>query len=254
MHQDSPLVTDIAKATICHLIAKHENTTSSLRHPMSWQRKPKPPNFDEKWLQEFAHICFTQTPKTKITESLSRVKIVSFNYDRCLAQFTRVAIKLLYSLPDNEAAELSSALSITHAYGSLGSLDASAPNYFDFGASTMRKIPEIYKRIKTFTEGNIEGGTLAAIKSQVAECERIVLLGFGFHGQNIEILKNDPSLSNKDKVIIGTSLGIAEAAQKDLEFKLAKAFRGGTGTRARVILEPKGCRQLLEEYRHSLLA
>ena len=255
MRQDSQSVSYVAKAAIFQLIAEHECQSRSLKPFTRRSENQGAPNFDNTWLQQFAQICFTATPKDKIEESLRRVSIVSFNYDRCFAQFLRIAISLLYSIEFHQASELANSLVISHPYGSLGPLTKHSSDSFEFGDDDFQDAAAKSSRIRTYTEGVIEKDVLSLIKLQVSAAERIVFLGFGYHGQNIDILRCDPSLTNIKKQIIGTSIGIADAARKDLELKLRIALQGtGKGAYPDILFEPKDCRQLLEEYRHSLLA
>lgn len=97
--------------------------------------------------------------------------------------------------------------------------------------------------IRTFNEGAGPDKTFAEF---VSWAERIVFLGFGFHGQNIRLLA--PEQAAKPQIILGTTKGLRGAAIHDLKQSLKKAFR----TEA-VELHDLDCFHLLEEFRHLLV-
>jgi hypothetical protein len=258
MRQDNPLVNEVAKAAIVQIIAWHEAKEPRLQALRRQRHGSTTPNFDNSWLQEFAHICFTGTPKAKLDENLSRVSFISFNYDRCVSQFIRIAIELLYSAEPEEAARLAQTALILHPYGSLGSLAENSRDRFDFGKLPGSNLSALTARIRTFTEGLNEENALLKIKNQVAAADRIVFLGFGYHQQNLDILTVDPTTSKRHRTILGTSMGISDSARLDLNDKLNLAIQGASKSVSAMfsspILEAKDCRQLLEENRHSLIA
>jgi hypothetical protein len=64
---------------------------------------------------------FEGVSKSALKSALRRFSIISFNYDRCIEQFIRVAIENLYSLKASEADEIASGLQVIHPIWVIGS-------------------------------------------------------------------------------------------------------------------------------------
>ena len=69
----------------------------------------------------------------------------------------------------------------------------------------------------------------------------IVFLGFGFHPQNIELLR--PTNVSGTKFVYGTAIGISGSANIAVSNQLSAALKA-----TEVRLEDKTCYQLLDEY------
>ena len=256
LRRKDPCIGDVAKAAIAKIILNKERNCI-LREQVNEPTR-EVTAFDKTWLQEFAQICFEGVEPEGIEEALSRVSIVSFNYDRSLEQFVRIALRDLYSLDEEEAATRAQSLIVTHPCGSLGPLPSpGVTNTLQFGGSGNPSYAQIAKNIKTFTEQSVEEEVLSQIRSQVADAETIVFLGFGYHRQNIDLLS--PAERPKTaKQILGTAKDVSVESQSIVKDQLVAAMQA---RRKPVIenstyypqLQEIDCGSLLSRHRLSLL-
>lgn len=249
MRKAEPGLAICAKTTIASIILEIEQKIVELRYDKL--SRGHAASFDGKWHQQFAQICFEDVTQGDLPEALSRVSIISFNYDRSFEQFVRVAMMQLYALEWNAAVELSNHLVVTHPYGSLSALPGSNQMpVLEFGLEQVNNLLPIAKQIKTFTERVTEQNTLLAISRQIQKAETMVFLGFGYHKQNVDLL--DPKTLTKVRQIFGTAVGVASAAREDVVSRLEIAFRrkhsNGDILHSMVKLENMDCLKLLEEY------
>lgn len=77
------------------------------------------------------------------------------------------------------------------------------------------------EKIKTFTEQVEDEALQRGIGDSIREADRIVFLGFGYHRQNIELLK---SVGKKNVQILGTSLGMSRTDEEVVADELERVF------------------------------
>lgn len=228
IRRDNELVPVIAKHAIAEVISHHEKYCAI------------PNALDETWHQEFLQMLFQGTGKEAIADALSRVTVVSFNYDRSIQCVVLMALQGLFSLNESEALK---DFRVLYPYGSLGDL-ASVP----YG-----NLPNIDQlSIKTFTEAT-DDKTRELVCSVVAQAEHMVFLGFGFHPQNMALLLEGVT-DIRDREIIGTSLGMAPKSKTAAEDTIKRSLSlDGTIGRVTVEFEDVECRELLARHQYSLL-
>ncbi len=250
-------IINVGKAAIAHLIYKYEKRAAVLHGPLPTRPTPLSTRFDGKWVQRFAEICFERCEEKDLPEALSRVTFISFNYDRCIEQFVRLAISALYSVEFVEAGKLvDEHLTVLHPYGVLGKLTSKD---FQNDAYVLPARP-MATNIKTFTEQHDDQSTLNAIGDELKSAENVVFLGYGFHKQNIDILCL--KTNNTPKRIIGTAKGLSNTARDVTKMNLERAFKRDHDDEiysvnkaiVTVDLFDLDCTQLLDEERLSLIA
>lgn len=228
---DNPEIEKIAKLTILHSILKAEGS-SALRT----NRNNEDIDFDnieKTWIRVFFRICFDKVDKQAIAEALQRVTIICFNYDRCIQQFMIYAMARLYSITQEEALDLLQNLTIIHPYGSVGDLHSKTRKSIPFGCSPNSDLLEQFNNIKTFNEQIQDAELITQIKSSVKQARNVVFLGFGFHSQNMEILKEIGNPASKKA--FSTSFGLSDPDKIEIDHKVRKsiglstAFSIGTG-------------------------
>ena len=240
-HRDD--VARVAKAAIAWIISGYEQKAAARIAPKS---RDDSVEIDTTWHQIFIEDLFANCQPNQLSEALSRVQIISFNYDRCVQQVVLVALSRLYQLTDEQVHNHLTQLQVHYPYGSLGDI-TDARGRSTFGDRTSWRAAAT--KIRTFGESE---GVNVQISEVCAKADRIVFLGFGFHQPNIELLA--PKKSSKTKQIFGTSLGLEPAAQQAVKGKLAATFRNSkTHTEAITELKATTCRGLLDEYRLALV-
>ncbi|MFZ4166989.1 hypothetical protein [Brevundimonas sp. NPDC058933] len=126
-------------------------------------------------------------PLNRMDYAFSRLKVINFNYDRCLEQFMTRAV-MDYSGTDlRRAQEIVSQATILHPYGSLGPLTSKA----DFGQKLdWIDIKAVSENIRTFSE-EIGSKEHTDIKSLASSASRLVFMGCAYHRQNLDLIRPD---------------------------------------------------------------
>lgn len=196
------------------------------------------------------HVSFFKLIKQGIRRGdihhlFNRLGFIVFNYDRCLEYFLHHAICAAYSVSHEESLEVLEKLPIYHPYGLVG-----APGWTEgglgYGGREGRK-PEALlasaEKVRTYTEQKHDPGTLHAMRDLVERANTIIFLGFGFHRQNMELLK--PERRSSATSVFATASGISDP-NRDI---MAKRIETMIGSRPdRFYLEDIKCAPLIEKY------
>jgi hypothetical protein len=203
----------------------------------------------EKWFGRFWQAISERVAVSEIDALFKNISFVSFNYDRCLELFLEHAIVNYYGVEETKATELLQKLKIFHPYGTVGSLPWQQGNgdIVGFAADDRTDLWAAADRLKTFTERIEEGEELLTMRDAIASAECLVFLGFGFHEQNLSLLRRTSGLP---ATIYATTMGISKSDQAYLRAILERIFNGTTADRMRLL--DGTCADLFEEYRLSL--
>ncbi len=138
------------------------------------------------WESRFLQIAVKESRRQDISKLFANVTIIDFNYDRVLPHYLYWALQRDLEIPKDLAAECVKTLTILHPYGCLGKLEwEEMERAVPFGANQGNLLP-IASRIFTYTEGqNLERSRIQYV---IGKAEAIIVIGFGFHGQNIKIV------------------------------------------------------------------
>lgn len=252
MRGAEPDIVECGKAAIAHLLLRKEVDCNGLRADGTHFSRLGAASFDGKWLQTFAEICFQDCRREEIPEALSRIRVISFNYDRCFEQFVRIAIAKLYNIDFEEADAICVGHLVgLHPYGCLGSLSLrmGRDDYVMFGDETPRCPIKLSGQLRTFTEST-QSDYRPRAEGILEQANTIVSLGFGYHSQNLELLRITGRHGRKR--FLGTSMGLSEAATRITEQNLVRVLAEG-GDGLSVELYPCSCFELLNQHRLSLV-
>jgi hypothetical protein len=155
------------------------------------QRKIDFPSLENTWYLPFFRTLTENCKADDLLERFSTITLVIFNYDRCIEHFLIHALMGYYRLPESEAAKIISNLKIIHPYGTVGSLswqDRESSTCMDYGGEIQaHQLIKYAERIRTFTEG-AHSDQMDQLRSNMANADRLVFLGFAFHRLNMELL------------------------------------------------------------------
>lgn len=150
------------------------------------------------------------------------ISFVTFNYDRCIERYLRLAFQHIMNLSAPDAATLVNAIPIVHVYGSLGDLPDEHGNGGVLFGPSKDFIKKSAGSIRTFTEG-AEEGLLTMAQDLIKKSTNIVFLGFGFDHMNVAAIFDQPARANPAALspqrIIGTGMGVG---LREREFFRAK--------------------------------
>jgi hypothetical protein len=164
---------------------------------------------DSSWAGQFLELAIGQATLAQIENLFKNVTVIDFNYDRVLPEYLHSALQRRFDLPFDTATRCVAGLRILHPYGSIGALPwQDDSGTIEFGASNC-DLNEIAKRIRTYTEES-EGSEISTIKDVVDAARVFVVLGFGFHSQNMEILDAKQSGGVPARQVFATALGISD--------------------------------------------
>jgi hypothetical protein len=172
------------------------------------------------WYNGFFQLLSERVALGEIDHIFDNVTFISFNYDRCIEQYLYFALQNYYSLSPEKTKELMAKVRILRPYGSIGPLPLQVPQSVGvaFGLPNSNGIPygsesgnilDMATQIKTFTEQVEDRVALNAIKSAIQQAETLVLLGFGFHPQNLELIA--PKLPSMTERVFATAKGISKS-------------------------------------------
>lgn len=226
-HSDDPDIIEFGKLAIAAAMLDAERAC-----PLNDNDVDRHFGMDFSKMSKVWHLKLTQmlTQGAKVSEVpkiISKISFISFNYDRCIAQFLMKSLSSYFSIDESETADLLAELKILHPYGSLGELPwQEGVLKTTFGSESYGDhLIEISKNIKTFTEQIESEDTLDAIKSEIESADTIVFLGFGFHKQNLELI--EPREICNIKSVLGTCSGISDSDREIIANEIARDFLSG---------------------------
>jgi hypothetical protein len=146
-------------------------------------------NLDKTWFTEFGSMLVEGVPLSKVDLIFKDIKIICFNYDRCIEEFLAYWLSSVYAVELSRSRDIVKTLRILRPYGGIGPLPSNDTNGIAFGDNEFTgNIFDISANIKTFSEQVEEGMLLHDINTAVEEAETIIFLGFGFIRENIELI------------------------------------------------------------------
>jgi len=181
--------------------------------------------FPEVWATEFLSMAIGSLKKGEVEEAFSKVTIINFNYDRAIEHFLFLTLTTQFKLTEAEAVRAILKLKIIRPYGAVAPLPWQ-PGGTDvsFGAEFGKdheKLFAIAENIKTYTE-QANAHVQPEIQAAIQRSRVIVILGFGFHQQNMVLLK---AASPDGKRIFATVLDIDRENYENLARNIANTFQ-----------------------------
>jgi hypothetical protein len=212
---------------------------------------------NKSWMLEFCRTLLDGRTIEEVNNLFDGISFIIFNYDRCVEQFLFHAIQRCYGLRVDAASEALRSLKIIHPYGSLGPLpwqDREFGVAFGGGIHDEADILSLSSRIRTLYEQEQEQSDFRAIQTIVEAAEIIVCLGFGYHPQNLEMLK--PAGETALRRIYGTAYGESEAGVEAIRERLLAVVGNNVirSTHHVKVHNEMRCADLVREYTRVLSA
>ena len=184
-----------------------------------------PPSWS--WLGELFRLLVAERGYKEFISAIKNITFISFNYDRCIAQFLIHAASDYFSCDNSQKEEILASLKIIHPYGSLGELTIPSYGTNGFGDEVSgEQLAEISLKIRTFTEGLVSSELSDEIGEAFSMSELAIFLGFGFLPLNMRLLFE----ARKFQInrVIGTSKGISEESVGIIREELFSALITGS--------------------------
>ncbi len=228
------------------LKAEHKCTLFNEFDPQT----PKLEKAKESWLHTFFSMAISSLTYETIEKAFANVTIIDFNYDRSFEFYILGALQTKTGLSENMAKSILNKLRIIKPYGSLGQLFP-ADNAASFGENIAHDYVRLFAisdSIRTYTEHNFSTEIQQSICKAIEASQAIVFLGFGFHDQNMKLLKIDNS--SVLRKVFATVKGINSYNHNFLQQTLQATLRNSEGP----MLIDCTARQLLKNLRISIIA
>ena len=244
-HDNDTMILGSGKLAIAHFICQAEAKSILRLTP----RVPGdlPIQGTDTWLYQFGLLVTSGVPRSQVEKSLDNLSIVSFNYDRSIEHFLPYAMVVAFGMQLKEAQEIVSAkLNIVHPYGTVGRLPwqkGEAPDC-EWGTEQPWNIHNLAQQIRTSAEIQRDHQMLLKIRGMVSSSKRIVMLGFGFQPQNVDILI-DYSMSH-DPELIATVYGLSPTNRISVT-RMLKRKTGIEDDELLLIMNAK-CFELMRDY------
>lgn len=215
-HRTDAHIAQVAKLSIAARILEAEKGSALHVDKSNSYNRLDFNRLENTWFRRIFSLLSENCTHEEFADRLSHLTIVSFNYDRCFDQFLYHALLTYYSLDSQKAAEIASAVTVLHPYGSVGKMPfrAGAPTV-DFGAELdSDSLLRSAKSIKTFTESTEDAEQeIAEIRECVAKAQALVYLGFAFHPQNMGLLYGTTRPPERSRTcnVFATAYGISDS-------------------------------------------
>lgn len=230
-HQDEPDLVFCGKAAIARVILDAEGSSSmyadATSQSVDWDR------LGQTWYPQLWKTLSQGVSKSDIDKIFKNVSFVVFNYDRCVELFLLASLQNHFNLDLAHARSLVNSVPILHPYGSLGPMvwqHTTDPTLsIGFGEQRLgSQLVHTAGQIRTFSEQVTEITTLASIQQLMAGAERVVILGFAYHDQNMPLLF-DPVQKQVTAEVYGTTQGLPGRDIGHIKSAIVQSFRPQAG-------------------------
>lgn len=207
-HDTDPLIVACGKLAIVHFLCQAE--AKSILRLTPRMAGDLPIQGTETWLYQLGQLVTSGVPRSQVERCLDDLSIVCFNYDRSIEHFLPHAMVMAFGMSLSEAQAIVAArLRIYHPYGTIGRLpwQPGETAEVEWGTEQPWNIHNLAAGIRTWGEVMRDHQSLMQLRGAVSNARRLVILGFGFQPQNMEMLV-DYSLSH-DPEVIATVCGMS---------------------------------------------
>jgi hypothetical protein len=185
------------------------------------------------WLGQVVRSINPGVRRRDLADVLSNAVFITFNYDRCIeAYIFQYAVNTL-NMDPTAAKEFVGSIPIVHVYGSLGNLNGLS----GFGKVDPYWLAQAAAGIRTYTQA-LEEKHQKTIHEAVNGAEKLLLLGIGYHPQNLQILFGDRWTGGAK--IWGTTEGLRPRIQERVQ-----AYFSGPTVAESVRFEPSSASQMI---------
>ncbi len=201
-HNSDPLILTCGKLAIAHFICQAESKSTLRVTPRI--EGDLPLQGAENWLYQLAMLVTSGVPRSQAERCLDDLSIICFNYDRSIEHFLPHAFVMAFGMSLQEAQRLVGAkLKVLRPYGSVGRLPWQPGDTPDneWGTENPWNIHNLAGNIRTLSEQQNNRQLIMGMQTAVASAKRLILLGFGFQPQNIDLLF-DRGLSHQPEVLM----------------------------------------------------
>ena len=154
----------------------------------------------------------------------NKIKFITFNYDRSLQQYLYLKALGFFGRSKKETGDILKQIPIYHIYGKLGrlpweekesdSIEENDYKLLHFSLPDLKdkdKLTNIAKSLINYHEGQNDEDLTKNIRNAFLGAENIFFLGFGYHKQNIEVLRpTSDGPYGRVEYVSGTIFGLGD--------------------------------------------
>jgi hypothetical protein len=194
------------------------------------------------WIEQMFSMAVSNLKQSELRYAFNNITFINFNYDRCLEQYLLWSLQRL-GVDEGTSAEVVEGLKIIRPYGTLGSSLPGRPTYLAYGYGGHVNTFDLVSRIRTYTESALHDKQ--QLEQIVLNAGLFVILGFGFHPQNLDLLAVSQNVANRERTrLMATVRGIHQANLDVLRSKLQGALRIGDLIELHSMTTPEMLQQL----------
>ncbi|MCJ7482255.1 MAG: hypothetical protein MUO31_04755 [Thermodesulfovibrionales bacterium] len=214
---------EIGKMVMSKILVDRERIGNLFMNQKSVTGSPHSYPIDGDWLAYlFNNLMDTDFEKF----CKNNVQFITFNYDRTIESYFYDALKYSFGKSDEQVVEVMKNIKIVHVHGQLGFLpwqktQAEHIRKYSPGPRDLEEMIEDLKiaaaEIKIIHEANTESAEFLEARAILKNASSILFLGFGYAPRNIERLKLQVDIRNKN--IWGTCKGLRVAESDGINRK-----------------------------------
>lgn len=169
------------------------------------------------WYHTLANYLGERRPDLRT----NRLSILTFNYDRSLEHSLHQIFQYRFGMSSEDAANAVARFDIRHVYGQLGHFEWQTytdRNFLRRYATdhTLEEIAQAASQIRLIHQVERDGPDLQQLQERIYKADQVFLLGFGYHDENMDILK----LKDNSSKLIGSIYRVAFPRMAELREEL----------------------------------
>jgi hypothetical protein len=208
------------------------------------------------WIPHLLSMALAGIQREKIEDVFANVTFINFNYDRAVEHYFYWALKTYVGASEQQAANAIAKINMIRPYGCVARLpwQESEGTPVQFGDTDLAEHDpfKLAGNIKTYTE-QTSTDIRFEIGKTIAPAALVLILGFGFHQQNMKLLQTAP-FSCERKFVMYTAVGVDRENYEMITGELLKSMCSHTPTGSGIVRAvPKSAAQLMNELRPMIM-
>ena len=189
-HSENKIKSQCAKIAITKAILEAERRSNIFRN-QSQSSSIFSVKSSETWLAYFLRDITRGHTRNNLPLAFKNVTIINFNYDRCFEHFCLNWLQQIYEISEEHAGEIIKSLNVFHPYGSIAPLpfEKSSQSLAYGGEFDAHRLVKMATEIRTYSETIEDNEKILTVMESLEAVRSVVFMGFGFHQQNLDILK-----------------------------------------------------------------
>jgi hypothetical protein len=177
------------------------------------------------WLAAFMSIALSAFERDEANKAFENITIINFNYDRTIEHYLYWAMQQQAGVSSDTAAQCVARLNMIRPYGSIGKLEWQEESGIPFGGNNNQlDANTAAANIRTFTEQIDDTTVDNPIEEALDSAHLVIFLGFGFHQQNMDLLRVRVARTNAKRpmvtAVLATTLGVDRRNDPAIEARL----------------------------------